>query len=64
MGPHATWEAGMSFVAGPVIGYFMDDWLATSPWFLVGFTVLGAAAGFRRLFSLLPTSNEDDGPGS
>jgi F0F1-type ATP synthase assembly protein I len=50
----------MSFVAGPLIGYFMDEWLQTSPWCLVGFTLLGAAAGFRRLFSLLP---KDDGDG-
>lgn len=67
MGPHASWEAGMSFVAGPLIGYFMDKWLDTGPWCLVGFTVLGAAAGFRRLFSLLrpmPPSDGDDGAAS
>ena len=44
--PSAAWEAGMSFVAGPVIGYFVDEWLGTSPWFLLGFTVLGARNNF------------------
>ena len=52
----------MSFVAGPVIGYFIDEWLGTTPWFLLGFTVLGAVSGFRRLFSL--TVPPDGGSGS
>lgn len=53
----------MSFVAGPLIGYFIDEWLATTPWFLLGFTLLGAVAGFRRLFSLTvpPDSGGSDG---
>lgn len=66
-GPAATWEAGISFVAGPVIGYFFDEWQGTSPWGLFGFTLLGAAAGVRRLFSLIatppapPSKGSDDG---
>ena len=60
-GPNAAWEAGMSFVAGPVIGYFIDEWLATTPWFLLGFTLLGAVAGFRRLFSLTVPSDGSGG---
>ena len=60
-GPNAAWEAGMSFVAGPVIGYFIDEWLGTTPWFLLGFTVLGAVSGFRRLFSLTVPSDGNGG---
>ena len=60
-GPNAAWEAGMSFVAGPVIGYFIDEWLGTTPWFLLGFTVLGAVSGFRRLFSLTVPSDQSGG---
>ncbi len=60
-GPNAAWEAGMSFVAGPVIGYFIDEWLGTTPWFLLVFTVLGAVSGFRRLFSLTVPSDQSGG---
>lgn len=64
-GPNAAWEAGMSFVAGPVIGYFIDEWLGTTPWCLLGFTLLGAVAGFRRLFSLtLPPGGSGGSDGS
>ena len=28
-----------------VIGYFLDRWLGTQPWFLIGGIVLGSAAG-------------------
>ncbi len=51
----------MSFVAGPVIGYFIDEWLGTTPWFLLGFTVLGAVSGFRRLFLLTVPSDGSGG---
>ena len=30
------------------LGYVIDRWLGTQPWFLVGGIVLGAAAGFYQ----------------
>jgi len=30
------------------IGYLIDRWLGTQPWFLVGGIVIGAAAGFYQ----------------
>ena len=35
---------------GVVIGLVLDRWLGTTPWFLVAFFVLGAAAGIRNVF--------------
>ncbi len=35
---------------GVVIGLFLDRWLGTTPWLLVAFFVLGAAAGIRNVF--------------
>ncbi len=32
------------------LGKLLDDWLNTSPWFLLIFVVLGVAAAFRNLF--------------
>ena len=35
---------------GVVIGLLLDRWLGTTPWLLVTFFVLGAAAGIRNVF--------------
>lgn len=32
------------------IGYFLDNWLDTSPWFKIVFLLFGVAAGFRNMF--------------
>lgn len=36
-------------VVGGVFGYFLDDWLETAPWLLMGMTILGIIAGFRNV---------------
>jgi len=45
---------GISMVAATVIGLFigyqLDRWLGTSPWFTGTFLLLGIIAGFRNLF--------------
>jgi len=44
-----AYAAGIALFASvatfTVIGYFLDRWFGTSPWFLVGGIVLGSAAG-------------------
>ncbi len=35
---------------GVLIGLALDRWLGTTPWLLVAFFVLGAAAGIRNVF--------------
>lgn len=37
-----------SVAAFLAIGWLIDRWLGTQPWFLVGGIVLGAAAGFYQ----------------
>jgi len=34
---------------GTFIGWVLDGWLDTRPWFMILFFVLGAAAGFRNV---------------
>ena len=34
---------------GTFIGWLLDGWLDTRPWFMIAFFVLGAAAGFRNV---------------
>ncbi|MDP2846860.1 MAG: AtpZ/AtpI family protein [Humidesulfovibrio sp.] len=35
---------------GLAMGYFLDEWLGTSPWLLIVFLLLGIVAGFRDVF--------------
>ena len=45
-------EMGLSVALGVGIGYYLDKWLNTEPWFLIIFIMFGAAAGFRRLYQV------------
>jgi ATP synthase protein I len=38
---------------GAAIGYFLDKWLDTSPWFLVAFFFLGSAAGMLNVYRMV-----------
>ena len=40
--------AGM--LVGGFIGYWLDEWLDTSPWLKIVFFVFGIAAGFRNIY--------------
>ncbi|WP_291322291.1 AtpZ/AtpI family protein [Desulfonatronospira sp.] len=35
---------------GLLIGYFLDRWLGTEPWFLLAFLLFGIAAGFKNMY--------------
>lgn len=41
---------------GLAMGYYLDRWLDTSPWFTLIFLLLGIVSGFRNIFIL--TSRE------
>ena len=44
---------------GFFIGLKLDQWLGTSPWLTVFFTVLGIVAGFREFFRFVRRSQEN-----
>ena len=43
----------VALALGVVIGYYLDRWLGTAPWFLVIFILAGLFAGFRNMYRLL-----------
>jgi len=49
---------------GTLMGYFLDYWLETSPWFLALGVIFGGAAGclsvYRAAEELAPPEEEDD----
>ena len=55
-GKGVAFRIGTELVAaicvGGLVGYFLDMWLDTKPWFLVCFLFLGNAAGLWNIFRL------------
>lgn len=45
-------ELVVAVAVGGGIGYLIDGWLGTKPWFLIGFLLLGNAAGLWNVFRL------------
>ena len=43
-------EMGVSVAIGLLVGYYMDKWLGTEPWLMLGWLLLGLVAGFRGVF--------------
>ena len=43
---NAVWKLVGGAVFGVVAGYFLDKGLHTTPWFLVGLSVVGICVGF------------------
>jgi len=40
-----------STFGGLAIGYYLDRYLGTSPWFTIGLLLLGIAAGFFNIYT-------------
>ena len=45
-------EMGLCVAIGLAIGYFVDRYFQTKPWFMIIFLILGIVAAFRSLLSL------------
>jgi len=61
-----AYRLGMEFTSGilvgVLIGYFIDKWLDTAPWGMVGFIFLGSAAGFLNIYRLVVMMKPGDNP--
>jgi F0F1-type ATP synthase assembly protein I len=53
-------QTGIEMVLPAVGGYFLDEWLGTSPWFLILAAILGFAAGFLHMFAILKQKARDE----
>ena len=51
-----------SIAIGLFFGSFLDRWLGTAPWLLLGFTVLGIVSGLLSLFRALKKQMKDEPP--
>ena len=60
----AAFSLFAAVIAGLGVGWLLDRWLGTRPWLLVTGLILGAAAGFYELITLVrsfPRTNTEQG---
>src|SRR5438067_13116897 len=57
-------QAGLTLAFASVIGFlggfYLDQWLHTSPWFVLILGAMGVVAGFRELIRTLNRVNEEE----
>jgi ATP synthase protein I len=53
-------QFALSIFVGFGIGYYLDKFLKTFPWFTVVFLTLGIIAAFRELFRLAKRQDKND----
>ncbi len=53
-------EMGFCVAIGVAIGYYLDRYFHSGPWLTLIFLILGVAAGFRSLFSLMKGLGKDE----
>ena len=41
-----------STLIGLAMGYYLDEWLGTTPWLTLTFLLIGIVSGFRNIFIL------------
>lgn len=54
-----------STLIGLAMGYYLDEWLSTTPWLTLTFLFIGIISGFRNIFILtrreLKRQREEEG---
>lgn len=49
----AVWKLVGGAVTGVLGGYFLDKWLGTKPWMMVGLSTLGIGVGFYAFLAAM-----------
>ena len=57
-------ELVVGLVVGVAIGWFLDEWLGTSPWFLIIFFFFGMAAGVLNVIRTAAMMNSANSSGA
>ena len=47
-------------VVGTIIGFILDNWFGTKPWFIIIFFLLGVIAGILNVFRVAKKMQEEE----
>ncbi len=53
-------QTGVEMVLPTVGGYYVDEWLGTTPWITIGAAVFGFAGGMIHLIMILQQKERDE----
>ena len=53
-------ELVASVVVGTIIGFILDNWFDTKPWFIISFFFLGVIAGILNVIKVAKNMQEKD----
>jgi F0F1-type ATP synthase assembly protein I len=53
-------QVGIEMVVPAVVGFYVDDWLGTTPWIMIALAVAGFAASLFHLFAILKRKERDE----
>lgn len=53
-------QTGFEMVVPTIAGYFVDEWLGTTPWITIVAAVFGFAAGLTHMVYLLRQKERDE----
>lgn len=53
-------QVGIEMVIPAIVGFYVDEWLGTTPWIMVAAAVFGFAGSLIHLFSILRHKARDE----
>jgi F0F1-type ATP synthase assembly protein I len=53
-------QTGVEMVVPAILGYFVDDWLGTTPWITVIAAVFGFVAGLTHMIVILKRKEREE----
>ena len=53
-------QVGFEMVLPAIGGYYLDEWLHTTPWLMIAAAVFGFAASLVHLFAILRQKQRDE----
>ena len=53
-------QIGIEMVIPAIVGYYVDEWLSTTPWIMIAGAVFGFAGSLIHLFAILRQKERDE----
>jgi F0F1-type ATP synthase assembly protein I len=53
-------QIGVEMVLPAVVGFYLDEWLSTTPWIMIAAAAFGFAASLIHLFAILRQKTRDE----